>query len=143
LILRKASRAVEARASESIAHTGLGVTDFSILETLLHKGALPVNTLGKKLLLTSGSITTAVDRLVAQGLVARTDHDVDRRVRLVELTKAGRKLIVPAFARHVADLEAVAATLSARERASLIALLKKLGTFAETQQSNDHKTVKA
>lgn len=34
-----------------------------VLEALLHKGPLPVNALGEKVLLTSGSITTAVDRL--------------------------------------------------------------------------------
>jgi MarR family 2-MHQ and catechol resistance regulon transcriptional repressor len=133
LILRKASAAVEARVVESIEHAGLNQTDFSILETLLHKGTLPVNTLGKKLLLTSGSITTAVDRLVTRGLVARKDHDVDRRIRLVELTKAGRKLITPAFERHAKDLETITSVLSAKDRAALIALLKKLGKDAEQQ----------
>jgi MarR family 2-MHQ and catechol resistance regulon transcriptional repressor len=133
LILRKASAAVEARVIDSIEGAGLSQTDFSILETLLHKGTLPVNTLGKKLLLTSGSITTAVDRLVARGLVARKDHEVDRRIRLVELTKAGRKLIAPAFERHARDLEAITRALSAKERAALITLLKKLGKDAEQQ----------
>lgn len=133
LILRKAAGAVESRVVESIEQAGLGQTDFSILETLLHKGTLPVNTLGKKLLLTSGSITTAVDRLVARGLVARADHENDRRVRLVELTKAGRKLIAPAFARHAHELETIVGALNAKERAALITLLKKLGKDAEQQ----------
>ena len=88
LVLSKAAASVADRAHESIAHTGLGTTDFAILEALLHKGPMPVNTIGKKLLLTSGSITTAVDRLVAKGYVARNDHPDDRRVRVVELTQA-------------------------------------------------------
>src|SRR3954470_7841718 len=108
LVLSKAARAVEARALDSIEDTGLGATDFAVLEALLHKGPMPVNTIGRKLLLTSGSITTPVGRLAARKLVARTDDPGDRRVRVVELTREGRKLIVPALARHEHDLEAVA-----------------------------------
>src|SRR5258706_15497746 len=99
LILWKATRAVEARAHESIEENGLRATDFAILEALLHKGPMPVNTIGRKLLLTSGSITTAVDRLVAKGLVARGEDPDDRRLRGVQLTREGRPPIDPALAR--------------------------------------------
>lgn len=134
LVLSKAARSVGSRAQESIAHTGLGITDFALLEALLHKGPMPVNTIGKKLLLTSGSITTAVDRLVAKGYVARRDDPHDRRVRVVELTKAGRALIEPAFARHEQDLERIASALTAAERTTLVNLLRKLGTSAESER---------
>lgn len=130
VVLWRAARAVEARAHQSIAGTGLGASDFAILETLLHKGALPVNTIGRKVLLTTGSITTAVDRLVDRGLVARKEDPEDRRVRLVQLTTKGRKLIEPAFAAHAADLDSVVSVLTRQERATLIALLRKLGKSA-------------
>lgn len=131
LVLWKAARAVEARALESIGHTGLCASDFAILETLLHKGPLPVNALGRKVLLTTGSITTAVDRLAGRGLVARRQDPGDRRVRLVALTAKGRRLIVPAFARHAADLEALVGALDREERGTLVALLRRLGKAAE------------
>jgi MarR family 2-MHQ and catechol resistance regulon transcriptional repressor len=130
LVLWKASRAVEARALESITHSGLSATDFGILEALLHKGPLPVSVLGRKMLLTSGSITTAVDRLVRRGLVARRDDAGDRRVRRVHLTAEGRRVITPAFVRHAADLEQVVGVLSREERRTLVALLRKLGLGA-------------
>jgi len=130
VVLSKAARSVADRANESIAHTGLGTTDFAILEALLHKGPMPVNTIGKKLLLTSGSITTAVDRLVAKGFVARNDHPDDRRVRVVQLTADGRSLIGPAYARHEKDLEQLVSVLTATERTTLVNLLRKLGTSA-------------
>lgn len=133
LVLWKAARAVEARAARSIEDTGLCASDFGVLEALLHKGPLPVNVLGKKMLLTTGSITTAVDRLVRRGLVERKNHAQDRRVRLVELTPEGRQLIEPAFARHAADLEEVVSGLTPEERATLVDLLVKLGTGAEAQ----------
>lgn len=129
LVLAKAARALAERARRSIEGTGLCPSDFGVLEALLHKGALPVSALGRKVLLTSGSITTAVDRLATRGLVRRRNAPEDRRVRLVELTARGRRLIQPAFARHEADLErAVAAVLSPAERATLTTLLRKLGT---------------
>jgi MarR family 2-MHQ and catechol resistance regulon transcriptional repressor len=130
LVLWKAARAVEARARESIEGTGLCPSDFGVLEALLHKGPLPVNALGRKVLLTSGSITTAIDRLAARGLVRRKDDRGDRRVRLVELTARGRQLIEPAFGRHAADLERVVSVLTRDERATIVTLLRKLGMGA-------------
>lgn len=131
LVLWRAARAMETRAQQSIAGTGLGISEFAILETLLHKGPLPVNTIGRKVLLTTGSITTAVDRLEARGLVARKDDPTDRRVRQVQLTAAGRRLIKPAFEQHAADLETIVSVLTRGERATLVTLLRKLGRRAQ------------
>lgn len=127
LVLSRAARAVESRALASIEDTGLCASDFGVLEALLHKGPLPVNTLGRTVLLTSGSITTSVDRLAERGLVARKDDPNDRRVRIVSLTADGRRLIKSAFARHAADLDKVVAVLTAHERTTLVSLLRKLG----------------
>jgi MarR family 2-MHQ and catechol resistance regulon transcriptional repressor len=103
-------------------------SDFAVLEALLHKGPLPINEIGKKVLLTSGSITVAVDRLETKGLVERRAHGTDRRARIVHLTKEGRKLITRAYADHAADMERLAlASLTRAERETLIGLLKKIG----------------
>jgi MarR family 2-MHQ and catechol resistance regulon transcriptional repressor len=102
-------------------------SDFGALEVLLHKGPLAVNTLGSKLLLTSGSATTAVDRLEKRGLVERRNDPDDRRARMVCLTPAGRRLIRNAFASHAADMEKMVSVLTAAERSALVASLKKLG----------------
>ncbi len=128
LVLWKALRAVESYAQTSVMKLEIGGSDFAVLEALLHKGSLPVNEIGKKVLLTSGSITSAVDRLEARGLVERRAHNADRRARIVHLTKEGRKLITRAYARHAADMERVAsASLTRAERQTLIRLLKKIG----------------
>ena len=139
LVLWKAARAVESYAQKSIIDLEIGGSDFAVLEALLHKGPLPVNEIGKKVLLTSGSITVAVDRLEEKGLVERRAHGRDRRARIVHLTKEGRKLITRAYAEHAADLERLmSASLTAKERATLIRLLKKIGyQAAEYAQSQD------
>ena len=139
LVLSRAARAVEARALASIADTGLCASDFGVLEALLHKGPLPVNALGKMVLLTSGSMTAAVDRLTARRLVARKEDPHDRRVRVVALTPEGRRLIKSAFARHASDLEEVVSVLAGTERSVLLSLLRTLGQGADDvqEQLND------
>lgn len=124
LILWKASKAMERTALRSITRSGLGLSDFAILELLLHKGPQPVNVIGKKILLTSGSITTAVDRLAGKKLVRRQNAAADRRSRIVELTSSGRRVISKAFEQHAADMEQALAHLSRSRRASLVKLLK-------------------
>jgi len=128
LVLMKAHRTLTRHASRSIEALDMCLSDFAILEALLHKGPLPVNEIGKKVLLTSGSITVAVDRLETKGLVERRASGTDRRARIVHLTKEGRKLIARAYADHAADMERLAsASLTRAERETLIRLLKKIG----------------
>jgi MarR family transcriptional regulator, 2-MHQ and catechol-resistance regulon repressor len=130
LVFMKAFQALIPHAGQSIRRTKLGDSDFRVLEVLLHKGPLPVNTIGPKVWLTPGSISVAVDRLVRKGLVSRKDHPDDRRVRRVELTPKGRALITRGFGEHAAAMEDVADVLSKNERLTLLRLLKKLGKHA-------------
>src|SRR6266851_7670197 len=140
LVLWKAARAAQAYAEKSISELELCGSDFAVLEALLHKGPLPVNEIGRKVLLTSGSITVAVDRLEAKELVERRAHGTDRRARIVHLTKAGKKLITRVYADHAADMERLAsASLNRAERKALINLLKKIGykAAAASEQSEE------
>jgi MarR family 2-MHQ and catechol resistance regulon transcriptional repressor len=128
LVIMKVFRALAAHAQQSLdlSGAGLGDSDFRVLEVLLHKGPLPVNTIGPKVWLTPGSISAAVDRLEEKALVKRKNTD-DRRVRLVELTAKGRALITNTFREHAAAMEAAVGVLSKEERLVLLRLLKKLG----------------
>jgi MarR family 2-MHQ and catechol resistance regulon transcriptional repressor len=134
LILMKTFQALARHAEESIGRTKLGDSDFRVLEALLHKGPLPVNTIGPKVWLTPGSISVAVDRLVKKGLVARKERSHDRRVRQVELTAKGRVLITRGFREHATAMENAARPLSKTERLTLQRLLKKLGKHAVKSQ---------
>jgi MarR family transcriptional regulator, 2-MHQ and catechol-resistance regulon repressor len=127
LVLWKAYRAVFAKSDQSRKHLGLCDSDFRVLEVLLHKGPLPVNVIGEKVELTTGSITTAVDRMEAKWLVVRKNHPEDRRIRMVELTPKGRRLIEKVYTRHEIHMEKAMKVLSREERAVLVELLKRLG----------------
>src|SRR3984893_17123831 len=100
LVMMKAMRALTRYAAAGIEDTGLGLSDFGVLEVLLHKGPLPVNTIGPMVDLTPGSISIAVDRLVAKGLVSRVESAEDRRVRIVAPTRRGKDPLVSAFRKH-------------------------------------------
>ena len=130
LVMMKAMRALTKYAAGCIEEAGLGLSDFSVLEVLLHKGPLPVNTIGPIVDLTPGSISIAVDRLFAKGLVSRVESVEDRRVRIVALTESGKDLIVPAFRKHSAQMRRVFSELSSEELFGLEASLKKIGKRA-------------
>ena len=130
LVMLKAMRALTRYAAAGIEDTGLGDSDFRVLEVLLHKGPLPVNTIGPIVDLTPGSISIAVDRLFAKGLVTRVESTEDRRVRIIALTPRGKDLIVPAFKKHSGQMKRVFSELSPEELRGLEVALKKVGKRA-------------
>jgi len=130
LVMMKAMRALTRYAAADIEETGLGLSDFGVLEVLLHKGPLPVNVIGPTVDLTPGSISIAVDRLFAKGLVTRVESTEDRRVRIIALTQRGKDLIVAAFRKHSRQMRRVFSELSAEELHCLEVALKRLGKRA-------------
>ena len=131
LILWKAAKAVERVDLASVKQSNLCMGDFAIMEVLLHKGPLPVNTIGEKVLLTSGSMTAAVNRLWKRGFVRKVRDAADGRMFHVHLTGRGRRVIEQAYSRHAQNLEKIAAVLTTAERAELARLLKKIGLHAD------------
>jgi MarR family 2-MHQ and catechol resistance regulon transcriptional repressor len=129
LVLSKAHRALRAHAERSLE--GMCLSDFAILELLLNRGPQPVNTIGQRIQLTSGSVTTAVDRLEERGFVERSSDAADRRSRIVSLTPDGTKCIGEIFGHHRDTMDRAAGGLTKGERATLIQLVKKLGRSAE------------
>lgn len=140
LVIAKSYRALSLLAEQSIANTGLCLTDFAALEALLHKGPLTISEVQDKVHLASGSMTAAVDRLEKLGLVVRKSSPSDRRARVVHLTAEGRLLAISCFERHAKDLEALMSALSQQEKEQLYASLKKLGLLAAEQLNHGEVT---
>jgi MarR family transcriptional regulator, 2-MHQ and catechol-resistance regulon repressor len=132
LVWIKAHEAAGNYLLRGLEETGISNTDFRILEALLHKGPLPVNTIGPKVNLTPGSISVAVDRLLERGLVSRVESLEDRRVRMVALTKAGKELIGPIFRKHATEIAKMFSEASPKELEILETVLKRAGKRAET-----------
>jgi MarR family transcriptional regulator, 2-MHQ and catechol-resistance regulon repressor len=143
VILARAHRSLASYVEACIANQGLCLSDFMVLEVLLHKGSMTISEIGDKVLLANASMTSAVDRLERRSFVFRASSDRDRRVRMVHLTDRGRTFISDLYARHVNDIEAVTSALSAREQIQLRALLKKLGRSAENASKLRTKSARA
>ncbi len=127
MLLFRAFRQVEKIDRESVRQLGFRcATDFAVLEILFHQGSLTVSAIGERVLLTSGSVTTAVDRAEAEGWVRRESNEKDRRSVRVVLTEAGKKRIEEAYARHAFTLEGGFMGLSSDERKDLSKLLVKV-----------------
>jgi MarR family 2-MHQ and catechol resistance regulon transcriptional repressor len=130
IVLMRCHHALSKVAEHSIEDSGLGLTDFATLEALLHKGPQTITEIQSRVLLASGSMTAAVDRLEEKGLILRTSTPEDRRAKVLKLTPAGRRVVQRAYDRHAAELESAMTVLSPSEKQELRAMLKKLGLFA-------------
>src|SRR2546430_17514649 len=100
LVLMKAHRSLLRHAERSIVSLDMCISDFGVLEVLLHKGPQSVSEIGRRVDLTSGSITTAIDRLEERGLVARDAHASDPRARAVPLTPTGKTRLTHEVGTH-------------------------------------------
>lgn len=131
LIMLKAWQSMSLYVFPTLLEEGLGKSDFRVLEVLLHKGPMPVNTIGPKVYLNPGSVSVAVDRLYKKGFVSRVESSRDRRVRTVALTEKGREMFVPLFRRHRALIRRAFEDVSPEELQQLEGVLKKVGKRAE------------
>jgi DNA-binding MarR family transcriptional regulator len=109
---------------------GLGEGDFDVLATLRRSGPpyeLTPSDLVEQTMVTSGAVTKRLDRLERAGLIERRVSGDDRRSRIVGLSRAGLELTDRAVPEHFANEERLLEPLSAAERATLAALLARLG----------------
>ncbi|AZN39960.1 MarR family winged helix-turn-helix transcriptional regulator [Paenibacillus albus] len=131
VVLSKAFRTVMDRAVKDMKQYELSSSEFTILEVLYTKGRIPLQQIGEKILVTSGSITYNIDKLERKGLLKRVPCEEDRRVIFAEITQAGNDLFGDIFPKHAASIHLMSQSLSREEKLSLIELLKKLGKGVE------------
>jgi MarR family 2-MHQ and catechol resistance regulon transcriptional repressor len=127
IVLSRAQRKINDLANKSIAEFKLNPTEFAVLELLYHKGKQPLQHIGEKILIASGSITYVVDKLEKKGLVVRNPCSTDRRVIYAEITEEGINLMKEIFPIHELFLHEQMSDLSNEEKNFLIHLLKKIG----------------
>ena len=132
--LLRATNTLQETGMRPVANLSLCHSDFSILQTLLRDGSQPVNTLGKQVFLTSGSITTAIDRLEQRGYVERKPDTKDRRVCLVTLTNHGRAIMNQASLSYSEAIQQATSSLSKHECELLQSLLGRIGLFSDVER---------
>jgi MarR family 2-MHQ and catechol resistance regulon transcriptional repressor len=125
--LMRAADSVFQRTHSHLTGHGLTPTQFAVLEALYHLGALSQVELARKLLKSTGNITTVLQHLEARGLVRRQRRAEDQRVLEVSLTDAGRAAVERILPDHVRGIAADLSALTPDEQETLAALCRKLG----------------
>jgi MarR family 2-MHQ and catechol resistance regulon transcriptional repressor len=127
IVLSRAYRAVNEHVNKRIQHYGLNPTEFAVLELLYHKGDQPLQQIGGKILLASGSMTYVIDKLEKKEYITRVACAEDRRVTFAQITPKGKKLIEQVFPSHQNEIERIMSVLSDEEKDTAIELLKRIG----------------
>ena len=127
VVLSRAQHAVEEKIREDIRTHGLNPTEFAVLELLYHKGDQPIQRIGEKILLSSGSITYVVDKLEQKHYLERRRCPEDRRVIYASITEKGSELMDDIFPKHQKAVQGMFNVLDEEEKQTLITLLKKVG----------------
>ena len=99
-------QAFEAYSAANIRELGLTSPQFDIVATLGNTPGMTATELGEKTLITKGTLTGVVDRLIDRGWVERVAHGSDRRCQIVRLTPSGEALFARVFPAHMAHLAA-------------------------------------
>lgn len=127
IVLSRANKAINEESNQLLQHHGLNPTEFAVLELLFHKGMQPLQKIGQKILLASGSITYVVDKLEKRKFIVRIACSEDRRVTYAQITDEGKAFMEKIFPQHEQNLHTLLSALTYEEKNVAITLLKKLG----------------
>jgi MarR family 2-MHQ and catechol resistance regulon transcriptional repressor len=130
----RAYRSLLLKSEASKKKIGLCDSDFRVLEVLLVNGPQPVSVLGSETDLTTGSITTAIDRLESRWLVVRKLDKNDRRIRMVELTSKGRRMVEQCSIEYKNDMQEAFRILTAKQQRDLIKLMDQIANDQTTSK---------
>jgi DNA-binding MarR family transcriptional regulator len=124
----RASRLLERGVKDFLAGHGLEAWEFDMLATLLRSGgdAMCMKDLSAAAMVSPGALTNRMDHLVQRGLVDRWPAPDNRRMTLVALTDEGRRVADDLLERHAANEARLLSGLSAEDRDTLAAILRKL-----------------
>ena len=127
IVLSRAHKAITEQTNQFFQASGVNPTEFAVLELLYHKGKQPLQKIGGKILLASGSITYVIDKLEKRGYINRVNCPSDRRVTYAEISEQGKEFMAQIFPEHEKKLHELTNALSNEEKEQAIELMKKLG----------------
>jgi DNA-binding MarR family transcriptional regulator len=123
-------RFVSNHVSHAFAHkllaSGVTVAEWVVMREMFDDEEISPGVVAERIGMTRGGVSKLVDRLVGKKLVTRRDRSDDRRFQSIALTGAGRRLVPQVATLADQNDEEFFRPLSARERAALIATMKKL-----------------
>jgi MarR family 2-MHQ and catechol resistance regulon transcriptional repressor len=132
IVFSRAYKSLMEHVKQDIKRYKLNLTEFAVLELLYNKGPQPLQKIGDRILLASGSITYVVDKLEQKGYLLRKPCSKDRRVTYAEISPKGFDLLKSIFPKHAEAIRKVMSVLNEKEMALTKESLKKLGKNIKT-----------
>ncbi len=126
--LMRSTESLNNRLNIHLSENNLTVSQFGVLESLLHVGPQNQRELGARLLKSGGNITMVIDNLCKSGWVERNPDPKDRRAMIIKLTAEGKEFIEDFFPKHLSRIVAQFEILDPEELEQLGTLAKKVGT---------------
>lgn len=126
IAINRTAGSIQEHLRRQVEAHGLTLTEFGVLEALLHKGPLSHGDIGDRVLLASSSMTYVIDKLEERGLLRRRPSEEDRRKKLAELTPEGRAKIEDAFSEHAALIDELMTNLSREDKRAAASMLRRV-----------------
>jgi DNA-binding MarR family transcriptional regulator len=124
--LLRASRLIEGVARERLkSQFNATLPRFDVMAALYRNSdGMLMSEISRFLMVSKGNVTGIVDRLVSDGLVARSQRNGDRRTSFVSLTRRGRAAFAEMAAAHESWVDELLAGVSVRDAEQMSAKLK-------------------
>jgi len=133
--LLRASRQIESVTRERLKKQfNATLPRFDVMAALYRKpDGMLMSEISRFLMVSNGNVTGIVDRLVADGLVVRSQRNGDRRTSFVSLTRGGRTAFAEMAAAHEHWIDELLGGVPAREAGELSAKLKSFRSDWESE----------
>lgn len=105
---------------------GITLLQMNVLVHLYFQGASEMNHLCGTMDNSPAGTSQMIERLAQQGLVKRLESTEDRRIRLVDLTKKGKKLVETSNCSRTRRIEKIIGSLSSEEQAQFLDLIRRI-----------------
>ena len=133
--LLRASRFIEGVTRERFkAQFKMTLPRFDVMAALYRKPeGMLMSEIARFLIVSNGNVTGIVDRLVAEGFVARSQRNGDRRTSFITLTRRGRASFATMASVHEHWIDELLGGVSARDAEQLSAKLKSFRSDWESE----------
>ena len=136
-VMLKAFQSTQDVIKQDMTKYGLNPTEFAVLELLYSKGEQQIQHIGKRILLSSSSMTYVIDKLEQKGHIERKPCATDRRVIFAHITEKGKNFMEEAFPQHEKMITELFSVLTEEELETVIPLVKKVGIAAAGQSTKN------
>lgn len=136
-VMLRASQSVQDVLKQDMTKYGLNPTEFMVLELLASKGEQPIQQIGKKILLSSSSMTYVIDKLEQKEYIERKPCATDRRVIFAHITDKGMAFMEKSFPHHEKMITELFSVLNEDELQSFNRLVKKVGYHAAEKSTKN------